>query len=49
MECKCVDWIVVNDVSLEMGIMGGDVNMVWLVSYIGVENWFVMDKMVVVC
>jgi phosphopantothenoylcysteine decarboxylase/phosphopantothenate--cysteine ligase len=36
---KGCDWIVANDVSLESGVMGGDVNTVHLVSRDGVESW----------
>jgi phosphopantothenoylcysteine decarboxylase / phosphopantothenate---cysteine ligase len=36
---KGCDWIIANDVSLESGVMGGDVNTVHLVSRDGVESW----------
>ncbi|MBI1179041.1 MAG: bifunctional phosphopantothenoylcysteine decarboxylase/phosphopantothenate--cysteine ligase CoaBC [Alphaproteobacteria bacterium] len=38
-EKKGCDWIVANDVSPETGIMGGDSNMVHLVTADGVEDW----------
>jgi phosphopantothenoylcysteine decarboxylase/phosphopantothenate--cysteine ligase len=36
---KGCDWIVANDVSVETGIMGGDLNTVHLVTAEGVESW----------
>jgi len=36
---KGCDWIIANDVSLESGIMGGDVNKVHIVTARGVESW----------
>ncbi|MBZ0141167.1 MAG: bifunctional phosphopantothenoylcysteine decarboxylase/phosphopantothenate--cysteine ligase CoaBC [Pseudorhodoplanes sp.] len=36
---KGCDWIVANDVSPQTGVMGGDRNMVHLVSEAGVESW----------
>ena len=36
---KGCDWIVANDVSLESGVMGGDVNKVHIVTAGGVEEW----------
>jgi phosphopantothenoylcysteine decarboxylase / phosphopantothenate---cysteine ligase len=36
---KGCDWIVANDVSLESGVMGGDVNKVHIVTASGVESW----------
>jgi phosphopantothenoylcysteine decarboxylase/phosphopantothenate--cysteine ligase len=36
---KACDWIVANDVSLESGVMGGDVNKVHIVTAHGVEEW----------
>jgi phosphopantothenoylcysteine decarboxylase/phosphopantothenate--cysteine ligase len=40
---KC-DLIVANDVSAEMGVMGGTQNSVHLVSALGVESWDRLDK-----
>ncbi|HZO48122.1 MAG TPA: bifunctional phosphopantothenoylcysteine decarboxylase/phosphopantothenate--cysteine ligase CoaBC [Xanthobacteraceae bacterium] len=36
---KGCDWIIANDVSLESGVMGGDVNKVHIVTASGVESW----------
>ena len=36
---KGCDWIIANDVSLESGVMGGDVNKVHIVTESGVESW----------
>src|SRR5581483_11846608 len=36
---KGCDWILANDVSLESGVMGGDVNTIHLVTAGGVEPW----------
>jgi phosphopantothenoylcysteine decarboxylase/phosphopantothenate--cysteine ligase len=36
---KGCDWIVANDVSPETGIMGGDMNSIYLISAAGVEDW----------
>jgi phosphopantothenoylcysteine decarboxylase/phosphopantothenate--cysteine ligase len=36
---KNADWIVANDVSPETGIMGGDENVVHLITADGVEDW----------
>ena len=36
---KGCDWIIANDVSLESGVMGGDVNKVHIVTGSGVESW----------
>jgi phosphopantothenoylcysteine decarboxylase / phosphopantothenate---cysteine ligase len=36
---KRCDWIIANDVSLESGVMGGDVNTVHLVTADGIESW----------
>ena len=36
---KGCDWVLANDVSLGTGVMGGDNNMVHLVSAAGVEAW----------
>jgi phosphopantothenoylcysteine decarboxylase / phosphopantothenate---cysteine ligase len=36
---KGCDWIVANDVSPDMGVMGGDANSVHIVSAGGVEDW----------
>lgn len=47
-ECKGCDWIVVNDVSFEIGIMGGLENVVMLIFDDGVESWLCMGKDVVV-
>ncbi|MEP3045211.1 MAG: bifunctional phosphopantothenoylcysteine decarboxylase/phosphopantothenate--cysteine ligase CoaBC [Roseibium sp.] len=41
---KRADWIIANDVSPETGIMGGDANVVRVVSASGVEDWPAMDK-----
>ncbi len=41
---KGCDWIVANDVSAEGGAMGGDSNMVNLITADGVEAWDRMDK-----
>jgi phosphopantothenoylcysteine decarboxylase/phosphopantothenate--cysteine ligase len=41
---KGCDWIVANDVSPSTDIMGGDSNMVHLISSSGVENWPQMSK-----
>jgi phosphopantothenoylcysteine decarboxylase/phosphopantothenate--cysteine ligase len=41
---KGCDWIVANDVSPATGVMGGDDNMVHLVTASGVENWPLMKK-----
>lgn len=47
--CKGVDWIVVNDVSLVIGIMGGFENVVMLIFDVGVDVWLCMGKDQVVC
>ncbi len=44
---KGADWIVANDVSPEKGVMGGDRNLVRIVSSAGVEDWPEMDKQAV--
>lgn len=48
LECKGADWIVANDVSSEekggIGVMGGDENIVHIVSKTGVETWDKMPK-----
>ena len=44
---KGADWIVANDVSPEKGVMGGDRNLVRIVSSSGVEEWPEMDKQAV--
>jgi phosphopantothenoylcysteine decarboxylase/phosphopantothenate--cysteine ligase len=36
---KGCDWIIANDVSLESGVMGGDMNKVHIVTAGGVESW----------
>lgn len=36
---KGCDWILANDVSLQTGIMGGDINTIQLVTAKGVEAW----------
>ncbi len=36
---KNADWIVANDVSPETGIMGGEENVVHLITADGVEDW----------
>ena len=36
---KGCDWIIANDVSLESGVMGGDINKVHIVTASGVESW----------
>jgi len=36
---KGCDWILANDVSPATGIMGGDVNVIHLISEAGVEDW----------
>ena len=41
---KGADWIIANDVSPETGIMGGDNNLIHIVSAGGVESWPDMDK-----
>ena len=41
---KGCDWIVANDVSPGTGIMGGDKNLVHLVTANGVEDWPLLDK-----
>jgi phosphopantothenoylcysteine decarboxylase / phosphopantothenate---cysteine ligase len=41
---KGCDWIVANDVSPATGIMGGDRNMIHLVTHDGVESWPSEDK-----
>ena len=41
---KGADFIVANDVSPEKGVMGGDRNLVRIVSAGGVEDWPEMDK-----
>ncbi|MEM9106216.1 MAG: bifunctional phosphopantothenoylcysteine decarboxylase/phosphopantothenate--cysteine ligase CoaBC [Pseudomonadota bacterium] len=47
LERKGADWIVANDVSPEKGVMGGDRNLVRIVSNSGVEDWPEMDKQAV--
>ncbi|MCB1504152.1 MAG: bifunctional phosphopantothenoylcysteine decarboxylase/phosphopantothenate--cysteine ligase CoaBC [Hyphomicrobiaceae bacterium] len=44
LKSKNADWIVANDVSPETGIMGGDHNLVHLVTVNGVETWPEMSK-----
>ena len=44
---KGADFIVANDVSPERGVMGGDRNLVRIVSASGVEDWPEMDKQAV--
>jgi phosphopantothenoylcysteine decarboxylase / phosphopantothenate---cysteine ligase len=44
LEAKGCDWIVANDVSAEIGVMGGNENQVHLVTRQGVEGWPVMTK-----
>jgi phosphopantothenoylcysteine decarboxylase/phosphopantothenate--cysteine ligase len=41
---KGCDWIVANDVSPSTGIMGGDDNVIHLITSAGVENWPRMSK-----
>jgi phosphopantothenoylcysteine decarboxylase/phosphopantothenate--cysteine ligase len=41
---KQCDWLVANDVSMASGVMGGDHNMVMLLSEEGLERWPRMDK-----
>ncbi|MCO4317086.1 bifunctional phosphopantothenoylcysteine decarboxylase/phosphopantothenate--cysteine ligase CoaBC [Phyllobacterium sp. 21LDTY02-6] len=41
---KGADWIVANDVSHETGIMGGDRNMVRIITRTGVEEWPDLSK-----
>ncbi|MET3645979.1 bifunctional phosphopantothenoylcysteine decarboxylase/phosphopantothenate--cysteine ligase CoaBC [Phyllobacterium ifriqiyense] len=41
---KGADWIVANDVSHTMGVMGGDRNAVRIVTHSGVEEWPDMSK-----
>jgi phosphopantothenoylcysteine decarboxylase / phosphopantothenate---cysteine ligase len=41
---KGCDWILVNDVSPQTGIMGGDANTVHLVTAAGVEDWPTQSK-----
>ena len=36
---KGCDWILANDVSLETGVMGGDVNAIHLITGAGVKSW----------
>ena len=36
---KGCDWILANDVSPETGVMGGDMNMIHLITHDGVEAW----------
>lgn len=43
-DCKGCDWIVVNDVLFEIGIMGGKENDVIIISVLGVELWLCMYK-----
>ncbi len=43
-ERKQCDWIVANDVSPETGIMGGDENLVTVISEHGAETWPRMHK-----
>jgi phosphopantothenoylcysteine decarboxylase / phosphopantothenate---cysteine ligase len=43
-KAKGADWIVANDVSPATGIMGGDRNMVHLITSSGVESWPELDK-----
>jgi phosphopantothenoylcysteine decarboxylase/phosphopantothenate--cysteine ligase len=44
LERKGADWIVANDVSPQTGVMGGDRNLVRIVSRDGVEEWQEMGK-----
>ncbi|MCB1428675.1 MAG: bifunctional phosphopantothenoylcysteine decarboxylase/phosphopantothenate--cysteine ligase CoaBC [Nitratireductor sp.] len=44
LERKRADWIVANDVSAGTGVMGGDRNMIRLVTRNGIENWPQLDK-----
>lgn len=41
---KQCDWIVANDVSPETGVMGGDFNLVHLITADGAESWPRMSK-----
>jgi phosphopantothenoylcysteine decarboxylase / phosphopantothenate---cysteine ligase len=43
-KAKGCDWIVANDVSPESGIMGGDRNVVHLITSDGVESWPELSK-----
>jgi phosphopantothenoylcysteine decarboxylase/phosphopantothenate--cysteine ligase len=43
-KAKGCDWIVANDVSPETGIMGGDRNVVHLITADGVESWPELSK-----
>ena len=36
---KGCDWILANDVSLDSGVMGGDINTIHLITAHGVESW----------
>jgi phosphopantothenoylcysteine decarboxylase/phosphopantothenate--cysteine ligase len=44
LKSKGADWIVANDVSPQTGIMGGDRNIVHLLTSAGVESWPEMSK-----
>ncbi len=44
LKSKACDWIVANDVSPELGVMGGDRNAVHLITANGVESWPEMNK-----
>ncbi|GER00742.1 hypothetical protein JCM17845_13650 [Iodidimonas gelatinilytica] len=41
---KGCDWIIANDVSHQTGVMGGDDNLVTLISADGAEQWAKADK-----
>jgi phosphopantothenoylcysteine decarboxylase / phosphopantothenate---cysteine ligase len=43
-ERKNADWIVANDVSPTTGFMGGEANMVHLITADGIENWPLLAK-----
>ncbi len=44
LKAKAADFIVANDVSPEHGVMGGERNMVHVISRDGVDHWPQMDK-----
>jgi phosphopantothenoylcysteine decarboxylase / phosphopantothenate---cysteine ligase len=44
LKSKGCDWIVANDVSPDLGVMGGDRNTVHLVTATGIESWPEMTK-----
>lgn len=47
LETKGCDWIVANDVSTAGGVMGGDSNIVHLITRSGVQSWPQMSKQAV--